>query len=727
MIIENTVVRAESNVGSVACKIEANSVMFDLLSSRLYSNKPLAVVRELSTNALDAQIEARMEHIPFEVHLPTRLEPFFSIRDFGVGMSEETVFELYSTMGSSSKRGSNAFNGALGVGSKSPFAYTQGGAFTLTSFQYGTKSIYSVFSDAGVPSIAKLGEFKTDEPNGVEVSVPIQVQDINDFYRSAVNVYSHFRVKPKCNQDLEYPDFTKPIFQGKNWKIFEESTNPVVVMANVAYPIDCSTYSLPNLEIQGLVVSAETGEVQMSGSREGLSYTKETLTNLKKFETEITKELTAQYLEMTKNIKGNLIQIVNTIGKMPYSVRSIFSNSGNHPIGIKYQGSYPKIGLDGYQLKYTSWRRGLRKDTYAATSLLSGIIIFADNQQLTNKVLGLYKERDLGKIVAIQPEIAGKNKIEKEEQIKFIQEFAENCGVTIELASTLAKKHGLAIDKSNGTTGVYTPITGATYYHKTGVFTLNDNIQVNGDTKTKYQNCGGYKQFSTSRILNTVKTVLAVDKSNSTAGVFTLNDNIQVNGDTKTKIIYIPKYGTGDYNLANRNFDGYEQFSTSRILNTIKTVLDQVKYDKDLIIIIVSKTQKSFTKFGEHYEDFLKREIGTVTMVGDALLKKYQHEYRSRLVDLVNMNLPKDYINAVKSLLESGEQLTRTPYLDQGNIEKNLPFLKVVKKEFKDPKIEEVMKKYDMLSCVNSTHKSQVESIAKMIDSCYNTKTKQGV
>ena len=67
--------------------IEVNSTAFDILSSKLYTDKIMAVIRELSCNAYDAHVMKYGENFSkqFEVHIPTMLEPFFEVKDFGIG------------------------------------------------------------------------------------------------------------------------------------------------------------------------------------------------------------------------------------------------------------------------------------------------------------------------------------------------------------------------------------------------------------------------------------------------------------------------------------------------------------------------------------------------------------------------------------------------------------------------------------------------------------------
>ena len=156
-----------SNVGEIGeFRIRNSAKAFNILSSGLYANKIRAIIRELSCNAVDSHVAAGKQNTPFDIHLPTTLEPWFAIRDYGTGLNHEQVTSIYTTYFESTKTNSNDFIGALGLGSKSPFSYTDN--FTVTAIKDGVKGIYSAFINGeGVPSIAKMGEEATDEPAGV--------------------------------------------------------------------------------------------------------------------------------------------------------------------------------------------------------------------------------------------------------------------------------------------------------------------------------------------------------------------------------------------------------------------------------------------------------------------------------------------------------------------------------------------------------------------------------
>lgn len=123
--------------------LKASKKAFQILSSGLYANKIRAIIRELSCNALDSHVAANNVSTPFEIHLPNSIEPFFAVRDYGTGLSRDQVNNIYTTYFESTKTASNEFIGALGLGSKSPFSYTDN--FTVTAIKDGKKGIFSAY------------------------------------------------------------------------------------------------------------------------------------------------------------------------------------------------------------------------------------------------------------------------------------------------------------------------------------------------------------------------------------------------------------------------------------------------------------------------------------------------------------------------------------------------------------------------------------------------------
>ncbi len=85
-----------SNVGITGeFRIKASARSFQILSSALYSNKIRAVIRELGCNCTDSHKAAGKVDVPFEVHLPSVLEPWFSVRDFGTGLDDDQITNIF--------------------------------------------------------------------------------------------------------------------------------------------------------------------------------------------------------------------------------------------------------------------------------------------------------------------------------------------------------------------------------------------------------------------------------------------------------------------------------------------------------------------------------------------------------------------------------------------------------------------------------------------------------
>ncbi len=290
-----------SNVGEIGeFRIRNSAKAFNILSSGLYANKIKAIVRELSCNAVDSHVAAQRSDLPFDVHLPTQLEPWFSIRDYGTGLNHDQVTNIYTTYFESTKTASNDFIGALGLGSKSPFSYTDN--FTVTAIKDGIRGIYTAFiNDQGVPSIALMTTDTSDEPSGVEIKFSVNDRwDFSKFADEARSVYKYFKLRPVITgvsdfafRDVEYE--SRDIIPGVH------STNngiTIAVMGNIAYPVDIPQSNLKDLgDVAallhcGLEMHFAIGELDFQASREGLSYIPQTINSIKNKLLELNSALT---------------------------------------------------------------------------------------------------------------------------------------------------------------------------------------------------------------------------------------------------------------------------------------------------------------------------------------------------------------------------------------------------------------------------------------------------
>jgi len=256
--------------------------IMDVLSN-LYKDPELAVIRELSTNALDATIEAGSTK-PIEVTLPNRLANTFVVKDYGVGMSLEDIRNVYSKYGNSTRRESDDFVGSLGLGSKSPFTLTS--QFTVTSVKNGRKIMVSVSRDStGVGSMQVVSDEPTASANGTTIVVPYSGYH-GDMKEKALNFYKYWDTgtvildgKPNVSsKDNVWLKFNDHIYLSSPDRY--NSRQSCIVMGNVPYPVEINGED-------GIVYFAPMGAVDFAPSREALYMSPRTIAYIDQVKSEV--------------------------------------------------------------------------------------------------------------------------------------------------------------------------------------------------------------------------------------------------------------------------------------------------------------------------------------------------------------------------------------------------------------------------------------------------------
>lgn len=282
MIIQTpeTSVQTSGKMRTAGFNMKASAKGFHIISTTLYKDPILAIVRELVCNAWDAHQMNKNLNVNVQVHLPTKLEPWFSVKDFGCGMSDDDIFGVYTTVFDSTKDDSNDVIGAMGLGSKTPFSYNNGQSFSVKSVKDGLKAVYSAYLDNGEPAITCMIEpHATTEPDGVEVIVPVNESDFQRFEAAANNVLPYF-TSPAVESNIE---LRKREFVYQDGFFSEErashyhNTSIYAVMGNVVYPISSSHIddierTCSFFKSQSMYVQFDIGELNVSASREELHY-----------------------------------------------------------------------------------------------------------------------------------------------------------------------------------------------------------------------------------------------------------------------------------------------------------------------------------------------------------------------------------------------------------------------------------------------------------------------
>lgn len=257
-----------------------------LLRDAIYSDKPLAVLREYSANAWDAHRMVGKHDLPIKVTLPTWQEPVLLIEDYGPGLSHDEAFNVFTQYGDSTKRGSDDAVGMLGIGSKSGFAYSD--TFTVISRHGGKKRTYVAVLDEDDNDLFNLLSEEDHDPadTGLTIQIAVRKEDIQEFHDKAVNLFQYFQPRPVINIPLPQPP--KIAAKLKQGLIYDKSSDYwverkwVAIMGCIPYAIDLDQLRGPdgnyliseNFRLTSGLLYFDIGGVQINASREALKYSK---------------------------------------------------------------------------------------------------------------------------------------------------------------------------------------------------------------------------------------------------------------------------------------------------------------------------------------------------------------------------------------------------------------------------------------------------------------------
>jgi hypothetical protein len=306
----NTVVNSPNFVSANFTIRQKNlSKIINIVENDIYSDKILAVIREYSCNAYDANVQSGKHNVPITVSLPSSLNSQFKVRDYGNGLTEDEINRVYTSYGESTKEDSNDYIGQLGIGSKSGFAY--GENFIVTSWKNRVKTVYNAIKGSDSREMVKLYSESSDEPSGIEVTIPVKIGDESLFKNKSLEFFKYWDVCPTIvgatDQEIEeiinFNDIKNTIIGGEDWKIVarinSHSKKSIALMGNIPYPIEWSmiieSFKKINnfdndyinnfikfFQRNNLVIRFKIGDIQMAPSREVLQYTEHTVNNILK-------------------------------------------------------------------------------------------------------------------------------------------------------------------------------------------------------------------------------------------------------------------------------------------------------------------------------------------------------------------------------------------------------------------------------------------------------------
>lgn len=308
-----------------------------VLSSGLYSNPKLAVVREVLCNAWDAHIASGRTDKPVVV---TVSEDMLTIRDFGPGISREKIREVYLVYGNSTKRNDGNQTGGFGLGSKAPWAYSD--HFEVQSFHESIRTIYTLSKSSGErngkPGATPIASFPTTE-SGLQVSIPLQAGDSHLFNTMVQRIACNGEMNVLLN-GVRVPGL--PLSTAKNGWLITQSFQPnrtagiYVRYGNVIYPVDRHKEFHRDYDRIQNFLRDESGQtnysivfqtpphsIAVTPSRESLLMQERTIKTLEGLLAGFTKNLAENLHELRCDVIKGLIEQAKAARHIPF----LFSNT----------------------------------------------------------------------------------------------------------------------------------------------------------------------------------------------------------------------------------------------------------------------------------------------------------------------------------------------------------------------------------------------------------------
>jgi hypothetical protein len=347
-------------------------------------------------------VDAGKSDVQFEVHLPSAMEPHFAIRDYGTGLGHDDCMHLYTTYFRSNRTDSNDAVGCMGLGSKSPFAYSD--SFTVESFFNGEHRTYNAYkNEEDEPVFALLNTQDTSEPNGLKISFPVTSDtydnDFEEFGEEAADLYKYFEVQPKITgQSIEIePD--EYIIEGDGWAVRKTrgTYGAYAIMGQVAYPIDVDQFDnnkdreTCSILRTNLNIVFNIGELSVTPSRESLSYNKHTIAGIIKRCAEIKEnaervaeeavsgadtlwDARLSYISITKSsgLLGGLSNAIS-IEEAKWNGTQLFKDSLN----TIYIGDIPDLIVTCYYRD--GWKKAVQRDDIAKMIVDPSVVFFIDD------------------------------------------------------------------------------------------------------------------------------------------------------------------------------------------------------------------------------------------------------------------------------------------------------------------------------------------------------------
>jgi len=278
----------------------ADGIIFNMFTETIYKNPIGSIVREITSNCFDSHIKAGKETPQNPVIIKKTYDKvanthYISFFDKGVGMSPETVEQVYAMYFESTKRDNNDEIGGFGIGGKTPLAYKRSyidddgktqydsSFFVITRYN-GIEYGYTVYKGENSPELNLLYENTTKEVNGTEIRIPVKENDLSTFEREIKRQLYYF-------ENIVFQGFTDDnvlneykVYKGNHFLYrgdnYDNSVH--VCLGKVAYELSYSELGLSEWDYRiPIALKFDIGDIAVTANRESLKYDETTVEIIK--------------------------------------------------------------------------------------------------------------------------------------------------------------------------------------------------------------------------------------------------------------------------------------------------------------------------------------------------------------------------------------------------------------------------------------------------------------
>lgn len=325
MIINNS---NNTGIETVSGEISTYSTTIDpkdldfittILTTNLYSNPEESFIREIVSNAWDSHVEAGNTDTPVIIKIQNNS---IFIRDYGTGISPERFKSTFLNIGSSTKRSSNKYIGAYGIGRLSGLACSN--TVYFTSYYNGTMYSYVMSKISNKIEVTKLYEEPTTENNGLSVALT----NVNNIYKFKSSLSSIVFFPNIYIEDSEYGDRYNSIKNKrfKNFAVLDSKLDKKynILIGNVLYPLDETALQIDDTKIKNLIyfikhncifLTFDIGELDITPNRENIIYTNKCIDKIKN-------KINKAYEEIIELLKDRFEKDYNTINDLKFLIKS---------------------------------------------------------------------------------------------------------------------------------------------------------------------------------------------------------------------------------------------------------------------------------------------------------------------------------------------------------------------------------------------------------------------